>query len=132
MIQIVIPMLAGLSVVLIGSGILLARSARRARLAARLSLTSGMEVSAPSEESAMLRAVQSLGNSTWAGKASRSLREELARAGFHSKGAAATFIGGKLLLLAFGLALALIALSFIRLSLTQGTVFTMVIAMFFF
>jgi tight adherence protein C len=112
MVQVLVPILAALSVFLIGGALMLAERRRRERIAARLAI--GAEAgSGQAGASRLLRGLNSLGKLTGAGKTSTSLREDLARAGFHGPNAAAIFIGVKagLFLLAL-LAAALLASAF--------------------
>jgi tight adherence protein C len=133
MFQIIIPVLAGLSVLLLGGAILIARGAKRARIAARLSVDGGTSgVITTAEGSPVIRALNSLGNVTMGGKTSRSLREDLARAGFHSKTSAATYIGAKVVFFAVGLAIAVALQSFMNFSMTRGLALTVLFAAVFF
>jgi tight adherence protein C len=101
-IRMLIPILAAMSVFFIGGSVMLAARFRRERIAARLA--AGTVTTAEAQgPNPLLQLFDRLGKLTGGGKTSRSLREDLARAGFHSPNASAIFLGAKafLLLLAF-------------------------------
>jgi tight adherence protein C len=116
MIQILIPILAALSVFLIGGSLMLAHKARRERIAARLAIGGVAAVAGPDGPNPLVQVFDRLGQITGGKKTSRNLREELARAGFHSPNASAIFLGAKAFLLLFSLAAAGIAASLLDLS----------------
>jgi len=105
--ELLIPILAGLSVMAIAGAVMLTRVARRAPLRARLvgpegladSDQAGIKVVGPGLND-MLGAV---GTAVSSGKSSSSLREELTQAGYHNRTAAAIYMGAKALLVTCGL-----------------------------
>jgi tight adherence protein C len=94
MLQVMVPILAAMSVFLIGGALMLAQRSRRDRIAARLAIDGGV-ASAQLGDSPILQGLNTLGKLTTAGKTSTGLREDLARAGFYGPNAAAIFIGVK-------------------------------------
>ena len=99
--DILIPILAFLSVVCFGAAVLIARSARRKVLQRRLVDLGGSEAEHPGTESpsGFLRFLGRLGLAVAPGGPSQKLREHLARAGYFGRSAAAIYLGLKMLLL---------------------------------
>ena len=109
----IIPVLAFVSVVTIGAAVVGAVASRRDPLQARLkSLQS--HLAPPVQEAraggAMAGLLGRVGTTVSPGKASRSLQDDMIRAGFYSTNAASMYLGAKFLLLAWGL-LCLLALA---------------------
>lgn len=102
-----IPIAVFLIVVLFGGVVVVIAVSKRRVLRARLELVADAAPIATSVESLAERLLGRIGAVVSGGKASHSLREQLARAGFHSSSAAATFIGIKILLLLVGLGIGL-------------------------
>jgi tight adherence protein C len=103
--DILIPILAFAAVFLLGGAIIAARLARRDPLKARL----GQPDSTGSADSQTGRtrsidAISRIGESVSRGKASKTLREQLAQAGYHDPSAPAIYIGAKMLLFVVALA----------------------------
>lgn len=116
--QIAIPLLAGVSVILIGGAVLLWEVMRRAPMMARLrgaaNITTTVAVSAPSSpasQSNFTGLLANLGTVISSGKSSKSLSEQLTQAGYHHADAAAAYIGSKLLLTLVGLMIGWILLT---------------------
>ena len=114
MMELVIPILVFLTVVLTGSGIVLAVASRRRSLLPRLGSASageaGVEVSG---QSPVVRVASGLGRTLSLGRFSARLRAQLARAGYYRDSAAATYLGAKLILLVVGAAgIALVVVPF--------------------
>ena len=108
--QIAIPLLAGVSVILIGGAILLWDVVRRAPMMARLrgaaNTAAPIAVSAPlspASQSNLTGMLANLGTVISSGKSSKSLSEQLTQAGYHHPDAAAAYIGSKVLLTLVGL-----------------------------
>jgi tight adherence protein C len=99
--SLLIPILAALSVYLLGGAVIMARHTRRTKLEIRLA--AGALASAHQPRSATLVTFLSrVGTAVSAGKSSRTLGEELARAGYHAPNAAPIFLGAKMSLFALG------------------------------
>ncbi|CAN5422180.1 type II secretion system F family protein [soil metagenome] len=109
--EMVIPLLVGVSVVLIGGAILLAKVAKRAPLEARLGQIGGPSMGryVPSTRSSgrLTDVVQNIGAKVSSSKSSISLREQLTQAGYHQAEAASVYIGAKIILLIIGLGVSL-------------------------
>ena len=108
MTELLIPILAFVVVMTIGGAILAFYGQRRSRQP-RFGLDTEMDVSLdPGDErtsdrrSRPLRALTTLGRALSLGKVSVSLKEGLARAGYHHDSAAMTYLGAKLILLLIG------------------------------
>ncbi|MEX0746056.1 MAG: type II secretion system F family protein [Phycisphaeraceae bacterium] len=104
--ELLLPILTFLAVMCLGGALVVARSARREPLQARLrsleaALHSGLAV--PEDDGLGIRLVRKLGMWTAMQGPSAQLRAELARAGYHGRRAAEVFLGMKLVLLAVGL-----------------------------
>jgi tight adherence protein C len=115
--QIAIPLLAGLSVMMVGGAVVLWYATRRAPLKRRLQAASAspaylpvVEPEAPVPGPKMAGLLANLGTFISAGKSSKSLSEQLTQAGFHHTDAAAAYLGCKMLLVLVGLAVAWILL----------------------
>ncbi|MHC4798117.1 MAG: type II secretion system F family protein [Planctomycetota bacterium] len=103
-----IPLLTFLSVVTIGGAILVARAMRRQPLQNRLQaqVMEG-QYSQPklnSEQSWLIRMLDVIGGIVSSGGPSAGLQLELAKAGYHSHGAAVVYLGIKILLVIVGMA----------------------------
>ncbi len=121
--HIVIPILTLLAVLSVGGSVLLGRYARRKPLQDRLH---GLEAapsptdSGPSIRKRMVESLNRIGGQVGSSHGSQSLREELARAGFHSHGAAKVYMGAKMLSLVTGGTIMLIVMLLTFLPLTTG------------
>jgi tight adherence protein C len=96
------PLIVGLlflvTTVCIGGALLMVLNARREAQAARLRAREE-DAQVTDDGPRIIRTVFRLGEAVTKGQTSRSLREELARAGFHAQSAAAVYVGLKMLLL---------------------------------
>jgi tight adherence protein C len=103
--QVVIPVLTGTSVIAIGGSLILNRWARRQPLEQRLAELSGVKITPrQTRNSGLLTGVvQNVGAKVSSGGASRTLREQLTQAGYHSADAAFVYMGAKIVLLLIGL-----------------------------
>lgn len=113
--EMLVPILVFFSVMMIGAAAVSARATRRKTVQRRLQqLHRQFEVSKPPQDRPSLaRAVGWIGNTFSLGKPSSSLRQELAKAGYHGGSAGTIFLGAKLCLLAVGV-LGAVALLFAR------------------
>lgn len=109
--QLIIPVLTGTAVVAIGGSLLLTRLARRAPLQARLEEIGGTRMRPGTPPplptgggGRFTGVVQNIGDTVSNRKSSVSLREALTQAGYHQSGAAAVYLGAKVLLMVLGLA----------------------------
>ena len=95
-----VPLLAGTSVLAIGSALLLQRLARRAPLQARLrEIEGGFAATPASLQPPPLRGVvERVGRAFAAPRRSLSLKQQLAAAGFNSRAAATIYLGSKMVL----------------------------------
>jgi len=104
--HLIIPILLGFAVVALGGALLLARWARRAPLEARLQgLSGGSVVAAPSIAGGprIADVIENIGTAISSRRTSSSLSEQLTQAGYHDPGAAAVYMGAKVMLLIVGL-----------------------------
>jgi len=112
--EIAIPMLVFVSVVCLGGAGLVAWSSRDRRIAERLHAGTGGEGTVTVGEMPLrdraLEGVGALGEWVTGSKGNSSLREQLARAGYHHATASAVYLGVKMLLLVGGFLAAAIAL----------------------
>lgn len=115
LIQILVPVLAAMSVFLIGGSVMLAARARRDRIAARLAV-GGVTAAEAQGPNPLVQVFDRLGKLTGGNKTSRNLREDLARAGFHSPNASAIFLGAKAFLLLLALMGAAVTASLMELT----------------
>lgn len=102
--EFIIPALVFISVMALGGAVITARVARREPLQARLR---GPALIAPDSRRGRKRlgqALESVGEMAAPSGPTPRLREELARAGYHSRNAALIYIGAKVFLLLIGLA----------------------------
>lgn len=99
-----IPVLSGLAVVCMGGSYLVTVAARRLRVQRRLDALSG-ETTAPLPKGSARakQVIAGIGEMASAGKASASLRESLAQAGYHNRSAASIYLGAKIMLMVIGL-----------------------------
>jgi tight adherence protein C len=100
--EVLVAVLAFVSVLLLGISILFVREQRRRAMRKRLETTSSLAGSTGSE-SKSLRFFEQIGNFISHGHASTSLWEQLIRAGYMSQGAPAIYTGIKMLLFTIGL-----------------------------
>jgi len=102
MYEILVPTLAFLSVILIGSAVITGGLARKGRLQARMEYEDqvGPEA-APRPASRVVGVLDRIGKIVSSGQ-SHTLRERLARAGLHDKNAPAVYLGAKVILLVVG------------------------------
>lgn len=103
--EILIPALVFIFVVGVGVILLAVRSSRRKPLEDRLRGLNGRKTTpgVPMRGAFLLRGLNRLGSFVSLGRFSPRLREELARAGYHSGASAAVYLGAKVLLFAVGL-----------------------------
>src|SRR4051794_19605703 len=103
MTEFMIATLVGMTVVCVGGAILLMLSGRQqARLAARIATGSAVMPAQDEGKRQLVAILDKLGTLVAKGRTSVTLKEELARAGFHSAGASAAYIGIKVLLMLVG------------------------------
>lgn len=112
MLTLVTALLAGVSAASLGgAGLLLARQRRDARLARQRALgEASAPVAAPAGGERLLASVERLGTRVSKGGASRTLREQLAMAGWYHPQAASVYLGAKTGLFVLGLLGATLAL----------------------
>jgi tight adherence protein C len=105
--EIIVGALTLLAVMTVGGAILLlVRAKREEARAFRRVMTASDDLLAPEDERAqIIDTVHRVGELASSGRYSKSLREDLARAGYHSQSAAAIYVGTKILLFAIGLAI---------------------------
>jgi tight adherence protein C len=104
LLQLAIPVLVGLSVILIGAAAIVFFRGRREPLEARLREIEGGAMSLGGMPGAMpLRGVLDRVGHAVSSKGPSTLKQELASAGFHSRAAPTIYLGTKIVLLAFGL-----------------------------
>ena len=115
--QIAIPLLAGLSVILVGGAVVLWYATRRAPLVRKLQAASSspaylpvLEPEVPVSGPKMSGMLANLGTFISSGKSSKSLSEQLTQAGLRHADAAAAYLGCKMLLVLVGLTVAWILL----------------------
>lgn len=113
--QVAIPLLVGLSVVLVGGAVLLWYVKRRAPLIARLHAAHPTylpvdEPVTPLAGPKLTGVLANLGTFISSGKSSKSLSEQLTQAGYHHADAAAAYMGSKMLLMLVGFAVGAIVL----------------------
>lgn len=104
--DILIPILVGLSVMAIAGAVMIARIARRAPLRARLVGPEGkgdVTQSVTADGPGFTEMIGAVGTAVSSGKSSPTLREELTQAGYHNRSAAAIYMGAKALLVTCGL-----------------------------
>lgn len=125
--DILIPILAFAAVILLGGAVVAARLARREPLKARLVDLEGSAAPAgpPAGRTRSLEAISRLGESISRGKTSRTLKEQLAQAGYHDPSAPAVYLGAKMLLFVAGLAGAVAIFLPLGLSLPVKVVFVL-------
>jgi len=104
MYDLLIPFLAFVGSLALGGAIVVARAARAEPIEARLRGLQDASAAAPVRRSWLQFVLRSLGGLVSSGGASRSLQEELSRAGYHGEAAPMVYMGAKLLLGATGLA----------------------------
>ena len=104
--EIIIPALTFLSVIAIGTSILLSRRRKRKMLELRVQEKTWMEMdqATPEEKTGLLQFLIKVGNLVSHSQAGTSLWEQLARAGYLNPHAAAIYNGIKILLFSVGLA----------------------------
>jgi tight adherence protein C len=110
--DVLVPVLAFAAVISLGGAIVAARLLRREPLKARLSdIGGGVAIEeAPAGRARSLDAISRLGESVSGGKTSRTLKEQLAQAGYHDPGAPAIYMGAKMALFIAGLVAAVAVL----------------------
>lgn len=133
--QLLIPALVFVLVVGVGGILLAVRVSRRKPLQDRLQGLDGRKPAAgiPTRRSPLLRGLDRLGSFVSLGRFSPRLREELARAGYHGRAAAAVYLGAKVLLFAVGLVVLIMMLLPLRVSLVAKVLIVVVgaVGMFF-
>ncbi len=103
--NVLIPLLAGLSVMALGGAVLLVRAFRRAPLRARLAETSQLAARGGGDVmvgTGVNDVLGEIGRRMSGGKTSVSLAEKLVQAGYHDRRAPAVFLGAKAVLLIGG------------------------------
>lgn len=124
MYEILIPALAFLAVIFIGTAIITGRSARKERIRDRLEeqvqVGRSAETGQPGRLSGLLHRI---GRSASGDQQSSTLRQRLAVAGYHNQAAPAVFLGAKLTLLTLGFVVLLAVLFPMSLSLTTKMFF---------
>jgi tight adherence protein C len=112
MVEIIIPVLAFLSVIAIGSSVLLARREKLMTMSVRLqdSRLAEMTGRRDSQKFDFLKLLAEIGNFVSHGNASRTLSEQLIRAGYIGSAAPAVYTGVKVLLFILGLVTMIIVL----------------------
>jgi tight adherence protein C len=126
MIALLVPIFAALSVLLVGSAVMLAHRSRRRRIAARLAL-GDFSAASPAGSSRIMQVLIRLGKLSGGGKTSGNLRAELASAGFHNANASAIFIGAKAGLFVITLVGVLLLASALNTSFRQTLLLIMVV-----
>jgi tight adherence protein C len=102
--DILVPVLAFFAVVALGGAVVAARLLRREPLKARLDMGGGTAVAEPpGGRTRSLDAISRLGESVSGGKTSKTLKEQLAQAGYHDPAAPTIYMGAKMLLFIVGL-----------------------------
>lgn len=102
--QILIPLLTLLCVSAVGAAVLAMRTGHARLLQERLGGGSQTVVAVQTPRGRVWSVLYRIGSSVASGKTSVSLREQLARAGYHGASAGAIFMGAKILLLMLGMA----------------------------
>ncbi|HEY8749608.1 MAG TPA: type II secretion system F family protein [Tepidisphaeraceae bacterium] len=105
-VQIIVSLLAGLSVIAVGGAVLMIKWASRAPLDARLRQIAGnrmIDEPASTFGPRFAGMVENIGTAVAPGKASVSLREQLTQAGYHGESTASVYVGAKLILAVVGL-----------------------------
>lgn len=117
--ELLIPASVFVLVVGVGGILLAVRVSRRKPLQDRLRGLDGRKPASgvPTRRSPLLRGLDRVGSLFSFGRFSPRLREELARAGYHGRAAAAVYLGAKVLLLAAGLVVLLVLLLPVRIAL---------------
>jgi tight adherence protein C len=102
--ELLVPILVFFSVMMLGAAVVSARAARRRAVQRRLQQLERQFLVAkpPQVRSGLARAMGWIGNTFSLGKPSSALRQELAKAGYHSTSAGTIYLGAKLSLLAAG------------------------------
>jgi len=101
---ILIPLLAGLAVVLIGAALLVGRLARQAPLQARLrQIQGGTSTVGVAPAGGLGHLLERLGTTFTAPRETRTLKQELTAAGFNSRAAPTLYMGTKVVLFFIGL-----------------------------
>ncbi|HEV2688261.1 MAG TPA: hypothetical protein VGV35_06895, partial [Bryobacteraceae bacterium] len=110
---ILVAIFTGVAVLSLGGALLVNRAARDRRIAARIG---GDLVAQPDTQGSqmLVGALDRIGTVASSGKTSKSLKQDLANAGFHGANASAAFIGLKLLLLMIGAGLGLSITVFVQ------------------
>ncbi|MGB6909637.1 MAG: type II secretion system F family protein [Methyloceanibacter sp.] len=133
--ELLIPALVFVLVVGVGGILLAVRVSRRKPLQDRLQGLDGRKPAAgiPTRRSPLLRGLDRLGSFVSLGRFSPRLREDLARAGYHGRAAAAVYLGAKVLLFAVGLIVLIMMLLPLRVSLVAKVLIVVVgaVGMFF-
>ena len=126
--EILISALVFVLVVGVGGILLAVRVSRRKPLQDRLQGLDGRKPAAgiPTRRPPLLRGLDRLGSFVSLGRYSPRLREELARAGYHGRAAAAVYLGAKVLLFAVGLIVLIMLLMPLRVSLVAKVLIVVV------
>jgi tight adherence protein C len=111
--ELLVAILVAVAVLCVGGAILVARAERSTRVAHRMALGSVAVSGGDDRREQVLSTLDRIGQMVSSGKTSRTLKEELASAGFYSPGASAAFLGAKTLLIFAGIIVAaLMAMAF--------------------
>jgi len=130
MAEIAIPILVFLSVLAIGVSLLLARKQRQAMVGIKLQDSRFVELPGKekSKQFSFLRLLARIGNVVSHGNASKTLSEQLVRAGYIGSAAPAVYTGIKILLFLIGLVVTTVLLMPTKFSGTQKTVLIALVA----
>src|SRR5207248_1349202 len=104
---VLIAILTAVAVIAVGGAIMVARSERAARVAARMGAGAMIAESPDGRKEQFVATLDRVGQMVSSGETSRNLKEELAAAGFYSSAASAAFLGAKVLLLILGIIIAM-------------------------
>ncbi len=114
--EILIPVLAFLAVVLMGSAFMTSRAAAKKRLQARLEYDAFAPEDAPSAVRSRLASIaERVGSIASSGSHSQVLRQDLASAGLHNTSAPMIYMGAKMILLLSGMLFLLVLVMFLPL-----------------
>jgi len=116
MLQVLIPVLAGLSALALGSAIIVGRLARQAPVQARLrEIEAGISTVVLPRPASFKTFLERLGKIVMAPRESTTLKQQLATAGFNSRAAPTLYLGIKVVLFAIGLPLFIAGVLLLRL-----------------
>lgn len=130
--EIVVPILTFLGVVFIGGAMVIAGTAEKKRLQARLEYGTAREVKRRLGFAGLMRLFYRVGGMATSSNYSQVLQKNLTRAGFHDKRAPAVYIGAKMILLLAGFPPLLLVLASASLALATKAVLVLIGAMILF